>query len=358
MRQLGSEVAVASSAPGVVSSGRRAAPTQPTAPPPPPLEGVRAPQRRASAARLGSSQARGGPALPPAGAPTWPPPSGRARARPCTRWARRRAASTTLRRRRWTQSRPTARSRRASCASASRRPRPRSPSALTTRALAVRPPARSLDPPAHPQTRALHPTRLPRRRPTARTTVGRAGSRARHPLLLPGTDGGTGVKCSGCLRYDEAPRPGQPPGSAFAPYGSKFGVGDVVRRPLSRRPPAPATSRRARAPALACVSAGPSPLESPLGSPLGRRAGHRPRADSQTREPDTRPTRACLACRLRRQRHQTHPNEQHHQHPAPAADLSAGGCDAGPRHTHDPLRRQRRRPRPGLRAVRNGLHPV
>lgn len=43
------------------------------------------------------------------------------------------------------------------------------------------------------------------------------------------------MKCSGLLRHDEVPRPGQPPGSAFAPYGVAFGAGDVVGALLDRR---------------------------------------------------------------------------------------------------------------------------
>ena len=58
--------------------------------------------------------------------------------------------------------------------------------------------------------------------------------------LALGTDdesfgfGGTGMKCSGVLRYDDMPRPGQPANSAFAPYGTSFGIGDVVGATLDR----------------------------------------------------------------------------------------------------------------------------
>ena len=66
--------------------------------------------------------------------------------------------------------------------------------------------------------------------------VGFASSTA---SLALGTDddsfgyGATGVKCSGTLRYDATPRPGQPSGSAFAPYGCPFDRGDVIGATLN-----------------------------------------------------------------------------------------------------------------------------
>ena len=69
----------------------------------------------------------------------------------------------------------------------------------------------------------------------------RVGLSTDRASLALGTDtegfgyGGTGVKCSGLLKADREPRPGQPAGSAFAPYGRKFGAGDVVGVTLDRR---------------------------------------------------------------------------------------------------------------------------
>ena len=68
----------------------------------------------------------------------------------------------------------------------------------------------------------------------------RVGLSTPNASLALGTDdesfgyGGTGMKCSGILRYDDTPRPGQPPGSAFAPYGGPFGVGDIIGVLLDR----------------------------------------------------------------------------------------------------------------------------
>ena len=68
----------------------------------------------------------------------------------------------------------------------------------------------------------------------------RVGLSTDRASLALGTDtegfgyGGTGVKCSGLLKADREPRPGQPAGSAFAPYGRKFGAGDVVGVELAR----------------------------------------------------------------------------------------------------------------------------
>ena len=70
--------------------------------------------------------------------------------------------------------------------------------------------------------------------PSDGTSILRVGFSTASASLALGTDdesfgyGGTGMKCSGVLRYEDTPRPGQPPNSAFAPYGTQFGVGDVV----------------------------------------------------------------------------------------------------------------------------------
>ena len=68
----------------------------------------------------------------------------------------------------------------------------------------------------------------------------RVGFASASASLALGTDddsfgyGATGMKCSGTLRYDDTPRPGQPPNSAFAPYGTTFGMGDIVGALLDR----------------------------------------------------------------------------------------------------------------------------